>query len=156
MNLCWHFTYSRLWKSLRRQNEVKWNFDRPTALLLIYKHSFVLVFLSVLNFFFFSRVCSIKVFLYGVVFCSHCQLQRTAKINAGVNQSQQPLFEPRCLPLPLLRLLTTDRQREWWDAIYSLIHKRAAWVLVLSRAKWKNIQNYGISKRDVIGYVVFT
>uniref|UniRef100_A0AAX7UBF1 E3 SUMO-protein ligase RanBP2 n=1 Tax=Astatotilapia calliptera TaxID=8154 RepID=A0AAX7UBF1_ASTCA len=33
---------------------------------------------------------------------------------------------PRCLPLPLLRLLTTDRQREWWDAIYSLIHKRAA------------------------------
>ncbi|XP_005747883.1 E3 SUMO-protein ligase RanBP2 isoform X1 [Pundamilia nyererei] len=68
----------------------------------------------------------LEVFLYGVVFCSHCQLQRTAKINAGVNQSQQLLFEPRCLPLPLLRLLTTDRQREWWDAIYSLIHKRAA------------------------------
>uniref|UniRef100_A0AAX7SCS1 E3 SUMO-protein ligase RanBP2 n=1 Tax=Astatotilapia calliptera TaxID=8154 RepID=A0AAX7SCS1_ASTCA len=68
----------------------------------------------------------LEVFLYGVVFCSHCQLQRTAKINAGVNQSQQQLFEPRCLPLPLLRLLTTDRQREWWDAIYSLIHKRAA------------------------------
>uniref|UniRef100_A0A669CZQ8 E3 SUMO-protein ligase RanBP2 n=1 Tax=Oreochromis niloticus TaxID=8128 RepID=A0A669CZQ8_ORENI len=46
------------------------------------------------------------------------------EINAGVNQShQQQLFEPRCLPLPLLRLLTTDRQREWWDALYSLIHK---------------------------------
>uniref|UniRef100_A0A4W5L626 E3 SUMO-protein ligase RanBP2 n=1 Tax=Hucho hucho TaxID=62062 RepID=A0A4W5L626_9TELE len=33
---------------------------------------------------------------------------------------------PRCLPLPLLRLLSTDRQREWWDAVYSLIHKQAA------------------------------
>uniref|UniRef100_A0A669BBF6 E3 SUMO-protein ligase RanBP2 n=1 Tax=Oreochromis niloticus TaxID=8128 RepID=A0A669BBF6_ORENI len=66
----------------------------------------------------------LEVFLYGVVFCSHCQLQEIAKINAGVNQShQQQLFEPRCLPLPLLRLLTTDRQREWWDALYSLIHK---------------------------------
>lgn len=72
-------------------------------------------------------VSSIQVFLYGVVFCSHCQLQETAKISSGLNQQQQQqLFEPRCLPLPLLRLLTTDRQREWWDAIYSLIHKRAA------------------------------
>lgn len=71
-------------------------------------------------------VFSIQVFLYGVVFCSHCQLQETAKISSGMNQQQQQLFEPRCLPLPLLRLLTTDRQREWWDAIYSLIHKRAA------------------------------
>uniref|UniRef100_A0A8D0DEB6 E3 SUMO-protein ligase RanBP2 n=1 Tax=Sander lucioperca TaxID=283035 RepID=A0A8D0DEB6_SANLU len=68
----------------------------------------------------------LEVFLYGVVFCSHCQLQETAKISSGVNQQQQQLYEPRCLPLPLLRLLTTDRQREWWDAIYRLIHKRAA------------------------------
>ncbi|XP_070771295.1 E3 SUMO-protein ligase RanBP2 isoform X3 [Enoplosus armatus] len=66
----------------------------------------------------------LEVFLSGVVFCSHCQLQETAKISSGVNHQQ--LYEPRCLPLPLLRLLTTDRQREWWDAIYSLIHKRAA------------------------------
>lgn len=72
-------------------------------------------------------VYSIQVFVYGVVFCSHCQLQETAKISSGINQQQQQqLYEPRCLPLPLLRLLTTDRQREWWDAIYSLIHKRAA------------------------------
>ncbi|XP_053185216.1 RANBP2-like and GRIP domain-containing protein 8 [Scomber japonicus] len=68
-----------------------------------------------------------EVFIYGVVFCSHCQLQETAKISSAVNQQQQQqLYEPRCLPLPLLRLLTTDRQREWWDAIYSLIHKQAA------------------------------
>ncbi|KAK2839618.1 hypothetical protein Q5P01_013358 [Channa striata] len=65
----------------------------------------------------------LEVFLYGVVFCSHCQLQETAKISSTLNQQQR--YEPRCLPLPLLRLLTTDRQREWWDAIYSLIHKRA-------------------------------
>ncbi|XP_068184695.1 E3 SUMO-protein ligase RanBP2 [Antennarius striatus] len=69
-------------------------------------------------------VLDLEVFLYGVVFCSHCQLQETAKISSGANQQQ--LYEPRCLPLPLLRLLTTDRQREWWDAIYSLIHKHAA------------------------------
>uniref|UniRef100_A0A7N8YBK4 RAN binding protein 2 n=1 Tax=Mastacembelus armatus TaxID=205130 RepID=A0A7N8YBK4_9TELE len=69
----------------------------------------------------------LEVFLHGVVFCSHCQLKEMAKISSGVNlQQQQQLYEPRCLPLPLLRLLTTDRQREWWDAIYSLIHKRAA------------------------------
>nr|XP_046259185.1 ranBP2-like and GRIP domain-containing protein 4 isoform X1 [Scatophagus argus] len=69
----------------------------------------------------------LEVFLYGVVFCSHCQLQETAKISRGANQQQQQqLYEPHCLPLPLLRLLTTDRQREWWDAIYSLIHKQAA------------------------------
>lgn len=69
----------------------------------------------------------LEVFLYGVVFCSHCQLQETAKISSGGNQQQQQqLYEPRCLPLPLLRLLTTNRQREWWEAIYSLIHKQAA------------------------------
>ncbi|XP_077393832.1 E3 SUMO-protein ligase RanBP2 [Festucalex cinctus] len=65
----------------------------------------------------------LEVFIHGVAFCSHCQLQETAKINSGINQQQ--LYEPRCLPLPLLRLLTTERQREWWDAVYSLIHKRA-------------------------------
>lgn len=70
---------------------------------------------------------SIQVFLYGVVFCSHCQLQQTAKISSGMNQQHlQQLYEPHCLPLPLLRLLTTERQREWWNAIYSLIHRQAA------------------------------
>ncbi|XP_057709426.1 E3 SUMO-protein ligase RanBP2-like isoform X2 [Corythoichthys intestinalis] len=68
----------------------------------------------------------LEVFLHGVVFCSHCQLQETAKLNSGINQQQQQLYEPRCLPLPLIRLLTTERQREWWDAIYSLINKLAA------------------------------
>uniref|UniRef100_H3CFP9 RAN binding protein 2 n=1 Tax=Tetraodon nigroviridis TaxID=99883 RepID=H3CFP9_TETNG len=69
----------------------------------------------------------LEVFLYGVVFCSHCQLQESVKIRGGGNQQHlQQLYEPRCLPLPLLRLLTTERQREWWNAIYSLIHRQAA------------------------------
>ncbi|KAM4608312.1 E3 SUMO-protein ligase RanBP2 [Polymixia lowei] len=67
----------------------------------------------------------LEVFVCGVVFCSHSQLQETAKINSGAQQQHQLLHEPRCLPLPLLRLLSIDRQREWWDAVYSLIHKRA-------------------------------
>ncbi|XP_069554564.1 E3 SUMO-protein ligase RanBP2 isoform X2 [Brachyistius frenatus] len=85
----------------------------------------------------------LEVFLYGVVFCSHTQLQETAKLSGGVNQQQQQqLYEPRCLPLPLLRLLTTDRQREWWDAIYSLIHKRAAPGM---SAKLRMIVQHGLS-----------
>uniref|UniRef100_A0A8C6S993 Uncharacterized protein n=1 Tax=Neogobius melanostomus TaxID=47308 RepID=A0A8C6S993_9GOBI len=75
----------------------------------------------------------------GVIFCSHCQLQETARIGAGLNQ---PQYEPRCLPLPLIRLLTTDRQREWWDAIYSLIHKRAAPGM---SAKLRMIVQHGLS-----------
>ncbi|KAM9709165.1 E3 SUMO-protein ligase RanBP2 isoform 1-T1 [Menidia menidia] len=84
----------------------------------------------------------LEVFLYGVVFCSHCQLQEKAKISSSMNQQQQQLFEPRCLPLPLLRLLTTDRQREWWDAIYSLIHKRA---VPGTSAKLRMIVQHGLT-----------
>ncbi|XP_045064907.1 LOW QUALITY PROTEIN: E3 SUMO-protein ligase RanBP2-like [Coregonus clupeaformis] len=65
----------------------------------------------------------LEVFLCGVVWCSHTQLQESARISSI---GQQQLHEPRCLPLPLLRLLSTERQRDWWDAVYSLIHKRAA------------------------------
>ncbi|XP_061547242.1 E3 SUMO-protein ligase RanBP2 isoform X3 [Phycodurus eques] len=82
----------------------------------------------------------LEVFIHGVVFCCHSQLQETAKINSGIKQQQ--LYEPRCLPLPLLRLLTTERQREWWDAIYSLIHKRAAPGM---SAKFRMIVQHGMS-----------
>ncbi|XP_061923454.1 E3 SUMO-protein ligase RanBP2 isoform X2 [Entelurus aequoreus] len=84
----------------------------------------------------------LEVFIHGVVFCSHCQLQETAKMNSGINLQQQTLYEPRCLPLPLLRLLTTERQREWWDAIYSLIHKRAAPGM---SAKLRMVVQHGLS-----------
>lgn len=60
----------------------------------------------------------LEVFLDGVVFCSHCQLQETAKIRS------EP-YKPQCLPLPLLRLLATKSQRDWWEAVYSLIHRQA-------------------------------
>uniref|UniRef100_A0A673XS05 E3 SUMO-protein ligase RanBP2 n=1 Tax=Salmo trutta TaxID=8032 RepID=A0A673XS05_SALTR len=62
----------------------------------------------------------LEVFLCGVVWCSHTQLQERAKL------SSTGQHEPRCLPLPLLHLLFTDRQRDWWDAVYRLIHKQAA------------------------------
>lgn len=70
--------------------------------------------------FFFSA--SLQVFLDGIVFCSHCQFQEKAKIRSAPNQE---VYEPRCLPLPLLRHLATDRQRDWWEAVYSLIHRQA-------------------------------
>ncbi|XP_014830529.1 PREDICTED: E3 SUMO-protein ligase RanBP2 isoform X2 [Poecilia mexicana] len=83
----------------------------------------------------------LEAFLCGVVFCSHCQLQDTARINRSLSPRQQ-LFEPRCLPLPLLRLLATQRQREWWDAVYSLIHKRA---LPGTSAKLRMIVQHGLN-----------
>uniref|UniRef100_A0A3B5QTR2 E3 SUMO-protein ligase RanBP2 n=1 Tax=Xiphophorus maculatus TaxID=8083 RepID=A0A3B5QTR2_XIPMA len=84
----------------------------------------------------------LEVFLCGVVFCSHCQLQDTAKISRSLSPRQQQLFEPRCLPLPLLRLLATQRQREWWDAVYSLIHKRA---LPGTSAKLRMVVQHGLN-----------
>ncbi|XP_026128498.1 E3 SUMO-protein ligase RanBP2-like isoform X2 [Carassius auratus] len=62
----------------------------------------------------------LEVFVSGVVFCSQTQLQERVKMTS----CSQPL-EPRCLPLHIMKLLSSDRQREWWDAVYSLIHKRA-------------------------------
>ncbi|MGH0135003.1 UNVERIFIED_CONTAM: hypothetical protein FKN15_006378 [Acipenser sinensis] len=62
----------------------------------------------------------LEVFLCGVVFTSLAQLQTKSKISYNVQS-----FEPRCLPLPIVKLLCTDRQRNWWDAVYNLIHKKA-------------------------------
>nr|XP_029488358.1 RANBP2-like and GRIP domain-containing protein 5/6 [Oncorhynchus nerka] len=62
----------------------------------------------------------LEVFLCGVVWCSHTQLQERVRITSTGQHG------PRCLPLPLLHHLFTDRQRDWWDAVYRLIHKRAA------------------------------
>uniref|UniRef100_A0A8D0CFM8 E3 SUMO-protein ligase RanBP2 n=1 Tax=Scleropages formosus TaxID=113540 RepID=A0A8D0CFM8_SCLFO len=62
----------------------------------------------------------LEVFLCGVAFTSQTQLQEASSI-AGSSRLQ----EPRCLPLQIIKLLSTERQREWWDAIYSLIYKKA-------------------------------
>ncbi|XP_067117199.1 E3 SUMO-protein ligase RanBP2 [Osmerus mordax] len=82
----------------------------------------------------------LEVFLCGVVFCSHTQLQESARISSS--GQQQLLKEPRCLPPPLLLLLSTDRQREWWDAVYSLIHQQAAPGM---SAKLRVIVQHGLS-----------
>ncbi|XP_050975605.1 E3 SUMO-protein ligase RanBP2 isoform X2 [Labeo rohita] len=62
----------------------------------------------------------LEVFVCGVVFCSQTELQERAKMPS----CSQP-HKPRCLPLHIMKQLLSDRQREWWDAVYSLIHKRA-------------------------------
>ncbi|XP_076858216.1 E3 SUMO-protein ligase RanBP2 isoform X2 [Brachyhypopomus gauderio] len=79
----------------------------------------------------------LEVFLCGVIFTSHTQLQETEKISANSR-----LHEPRCLPLQLMKLLSSERQREWWDAVYSLIHKRAAPNM---SAKLRMIVQHGLS-----------
>ncbi|XP_065149167.1 E3 SUMO-protein ligase RanBP2 isoform X1 [Paramisgurnus dabryanus] len=61
----------------------------------------------------------LEVFLCGVVFTSHTQMQETAKISA----SSQSL-EPRCLPMHIMKLLSSEKQRQWWDAVYSLIQNK--------------------------------
>ncbi|XP_056088601.1 E3 SUMO-protein ligase RanBP2-like [Rhinichthys klamathensis goyatoka] len=62
----------------------------------------------------------LEVFLCGVVFSSQTQLQETARMASCSSPHQ-----PRCLPLHIIRLLSSAKQREWWDAVYRLIHKRA-------------------------------
>ncbi|XP_053352928.1 RANBP2-like and GRIP domain-containing protein 5/6 isoform X1 [Clarias gariepinus] len=79
----------------------------------------------------------LEVFLCGVVFTSHTQLQETAKISPA-----SQLQEPRCLPLQLMKLLSSERQREWWDAVYSLIHKKA---VPNTSAKLRMIVQHGLN-----------
>ncbi|XP_056611068.1 E3 SUMO-protein ligase RanBP2 isoform X6 [Triplophysa dalaica] len=61
----------------------------------------------------------LEVFLCGVVFTCSTQMQETAKISAS-HQSH----EPRCLPMNIMKLLSSDKQRQWWDAVFCLIHKK--------------------------------
>ncbi|KAM8975770.1 ranBP2-like and GRIP domain-containing protein 4 [Pelodytes ibericus] len=63
-------------------------------------------------------ILDLEVFLLGVVFTSHLQLQD------NFTTSNDP-HQPRCLPLPICKQLYTDRQKTWWEAVYSLIHKKA-------------------------------
>uniref|UniRef100_A0A8C8R8D7 RAN binding protein 2 n=1 Tax=Pelusios castaneus TaxID=367368 RepID=A0A8C8R8D7_9SAUR len=63
-------------------------------------------------------ILDLEVFLLGVIFTSHLQLQETFNIHYS---SHQPQF----LPLPVSKQLCSERQRSWWDAVYNLIHKKA-------------------------------
>ncbi|KAM6448061.1 ranBP2-like and GRIP domain-containing protein 4 isoform 3-T3 [Liasis olivaceus] len=60
----------------------------------------------------------LEVFLLGVIFTSHLQLQEKFNTRYTVHQ-------PRFLPLPICKQLCTERQRAWWDAVCTLIHKQA-------------------------------
>ncbi|XP_067842272.1 E3 SUMO-protein ligase RanBP2 isoform X2 [Heptranchias perlo] len=63
-------------------------------------------------------ILDLEVFLLGVIYSSHTQLQDKSNLHFSLHQ-------PRCMPLPISKLLYTDRQRAWWDAVYSLVYKRA-------------------------------
>uniref|UniRef100_A0A7M4FE46 RAN binding protein 2 n=1 Tax=Crocodylus porosus TaxID=8502 RepID=A0A7M4FE46_CROPO len=60
----------------------------------------------------------LEVFLLGVIFTSHLQLQE--KFN-----TQYSSHQPQFLPLPVSKQLCTERQRSWWEAVYTLLHKKA-------------------------------
>ncbi|XP_056088571.1 RANBP2-like and GRIP domain-containing protein 8 isoform X4 [Rhinichthys klamathensis goyatoka] len=78
----------------------------------------------------------LEVFLCGVVFSSQTQLQETARMASCSSPHQ-----PRCLPLHIIRLLSSAKQREWWDAVYRLIHKRA---LLGTSAKLRMLVQHGL------------
>nr|XP_055072526.1 ranBP2-like and GRIP domain-containing protein 4 isoform X2 [Misgurnus anguillicaudatus] len=79
----------------------------------------------------------LEVFLCGVVFTSHTQMQETAKINAS-SQSH----EPRCLPMHIMKLLSSEKQRQWWDTVYSLIHNKTQSGM---SAKLRPVVQHGLS-----------
>uniref|UniRef100_A0A4W3JFK7 E3 SUMO-protein ligase RanBP2 n=1 Tax=Callorhinchus milii TaxID=7868 RepID=A0A4W3JFK7_CALMI len=55
----------------------------------------------------------LEIFLLGVIFSSYTQLQDKT--------DQRSLHQPRCLPLSVNKFLYTDRQRAWWEAVYTFI-----------------------------------
>ncbi|XP_044139501.1 E3 SUMO-protein ligase RanBP2-like isoform X1 [Bufo gargarizans] len=63
-------------------------------------------------------ILDLEVFLLAVVYTSHLQLQ-------GNYNTLNSRHWPPCLPLPICKQLYTDKQRSWWDAVYSLTHKMA-------------------------------
>ncbi|XP_043926927.1 E3 SUMO-protein ligase RanBP2-like [Protopterus annectens] len=63
-------------------------------------------------------ILDLEVFLLGVIFTSYSQLQDKRNIHYSSHQ-------PRCLPLSVSKLLCTEKQQSWWDAVYNLIHKKA-------------------------------
>uniref|UniRef100_A0A2K5ZFX3 RAN binding protein 2 n=1 Tax=Mandrillus leucophaeus TaxID=9568 RepID=A0A2K5ZFX3_MANLE len=63
-------------------------------------------------------ILDLEVFLLGVVYTSHLQLKE--KCN-----SYHSSYQPLCLPLPVCKQLCTERQKSWWDAVCTLIHRKA-------------------------------
>uniref|UniRef100_A0A2K5K438 Uncharacterized protein n=1 Tax=Colobus angolensis palliatus TaxID=336983 RepID=A0A2K5K438_COLAP len=63
-------------------------------------------------------ILDLEVFLLGVVYTSHLQLKE--KCN-----SHPSSYQLLCLPLPVCKQLCTERQKSWWDAVCTLIHRKA-------------------------------
>nr|XP_020038106.1 E3 SUMO-protein ligase RanBP2-like isoform X3 [Castor canadensis] len=63
-------------------------------------------------------ILDLEVFLLGVIYTSHLQLKE--KCN-----SHHSSYQPLCLPLPVCKQLCTERQKSWWDAVCTLIHRKA-------------------------------
>ncbi|CAN0090654.1 unnamed protein product [Lampetra fluviatilis] len=65
-----------------------------------------------------TALLDMEVFLLGVTFAANAQLGE--KI-----ENLRRADEPRLSPLPLCRLLISDRQRQWWQAVHSLLNRQA-------------------------------
>ncbi|XP_048453523.1 E3 SUMO-protein ligase RanBP2 isoform X3 [Rhincodon typus] len=63
-------------------------------------------------------ILDLEVFLLGVIYSCHTQLQDKSDLHYSMHQ-------PKCMPLPISKLLYTERQNAWWDAVYSLVYKKA-------------------------------
>uniref|UniRef100_A0A8C5L7M3 E3 SUMO-protein ligase RanBP2 n=1 Tax=Jaculus jaculus TaxID=51337 RepID=A0A8C5L7M3_JACJA len=63
-------------------------------------------------------ILDLEVFLLGVIYTSHLQLKE--KCN-----SHHSSYQPLCLPLPVCKQLCTERQKSWWDAVCTLIYRKA-------------------------------
>ncbi|XP_038597551.1 E3 SUMO-protein ligase RanBP2 isoform X2 [Tachyglossus aculeatus] len=63
-------------------------------------------------------ILDLEVFLLGVVFTGHLQLREKSSCQFSAHQ-------PPCLPLPVCKQLCTERQKSWWDAVVSLIQRKA-------------------------------
>ncbi|XP_063645528.1 RANBP2-like and GRIP domain-containing protein 5/6 isoform X6 [Pan troglodytes] len=84
-----------------------------------------------------ESICTLdlEVFLLGVVYTSHLQLKE--KCN-----SDHSSYQPLCLPLPVCKQLCTERQKSWWDAVCTLIHRKA---LPGNIAKLRLLVQHGIN-----------
>ncbi|XP_067151302.1 ranBP2-like and GRIP domain-containing protein 4 isoform X3 [Apteryx mantelli] len=83
----------------------------------------------------------LEVFLLGVVFTSHLQLQEKFNSHYGVHQ-------PQFLPLPVCKQLYTERQRSWWEAVRTLIHKK---TIPGTAAKLRLLVQHEISTLRALG-----
>ncbi|XP_068781927.1 ranBP2-like and GRIP domain-containing protein 4 isoform X5 [Struthio camelus] len=83
----------------------------------------------------------LEVFLLGVIFTSHLQLQEKFNTHYGAHQ-------PQFLPLPVCKQLYTERQRSWWEAVRTLIHKK---TIPGTAAKLRLLVQHEISTLRALG-----